>query len=656
MYHFNRDFKMNKLKTIFLFSIFLCFSVTAFAEDDNETCLSCHDDSELTGINFHGEEVLMYVTSDSTDVSVHADMMCIDCHVDLEGVDDYPHEEVLELVDCAGCHDDVAEVFDASAHGKVQHNELTPNCASCHGKHTIRSSDDADATTSKHNLSFTCANCHEKKMLSTDPDIKLSSTSGRYMKGIHAKRLAEGVETAATCNDCHGVHDLKRVSHSDSKVNKMNVPKTCAKCHQATYVKYSRGIHGKALAAGILDSPNCADCHGEHEILGIHDVDSPVNYAQLSDYVCGKCHNDDRLTAKYGLGKDRFTTYQDTYHGLAIKGGSIKAATCASCHNAHDILPSTNPASSLHLDNRTQTCQTCHPDANDAFAASYTHMAESGEYGQLNYLIKVIYILLIIVVIGGMLAHNAIIFIRYMIMRSRYLKTQKSVKRLNGNLVFQHIIITVTFIVLVLTGFALKFPNAWWVESLKFVGMFESARGLIHRISAVAMIYISIHHVVYIMATKDGRTKIIKMLPAWSDLKEIKQNMMYYLGLSKEKAQFGYFDYTMKAEYWALAWGTFVMVFTGTVLWFPTFYTTYFPPWIVSVSETIHHYEAWLAMLAIGVFHFFFVIFHPDQYPMSFTWLNGDMPEDEIKHHHPRWYKELQDEEAAKESKKTDES
>lgn len=639
---------MNKFKDLLLiFTLLFCLTISVQAESDNETCLSCHEDNELVGADRNGNEVLMYVSADSLDISVHAGFNCTDCHTDLEGEDDFPHADDLAPVHCANCHDDVEEVFSKSAHGNVQYIGLTPNCASCHGKHNIRPSSDPLSKVSKHNVSTTCANCHEKKMLSEDPDIKLTSTSGRYMKGIHAQRLSEGVETAATCNDCHGAHDLKKSSDSDSKTSKMNIPKTCSQCHEENYVKYSRGIHGKALAAGILDAPNCTDCHGEHEILGVDDTDSPVNYAHLSDYVCGKCHNDTQLAEKYGLGKDRFTTYQDTYHGLAINGGSIKAATCASCHNAHDILPSSNPASSLNLSNRTQTCQKCHIDANDEFAASYTHMSDSGEYGKMNNLIKLIYIILIIVVIGGMIAHNAIILIRYMILRSRYLKANKSVKRLNGNLVFQHIIITITFIVLVLTGFALRYPQAWWVEALKYVGMFESIRGVIHRVAAVLMTYISIHHVIYIITTKDGRDKFVRILPQLSDIKEIKQNILYYLGMSKEKPQFGYFDYTMKAEYWALVWGTFVMVFTGTVLWFPTFYTSFMPAWIVSISETIHFYEAWLAMLAIGVFHFFFVIFHPDQYPMSFTWLNGNMPEEEIKHHHPRWYKELQDAEDA---------
>ena len=65
----------------------------------------------------------------------------------------------------------------------------------------------------------------------------------------------------------------------------------------------------------------------------------------------------------------------------------------------------------------------------------------------------------------------------------------------------------------------------------------------------------------------------------------------------------------------------------------------------MSVAQTIHLYEAWLASLAIIVWHFFFVIFHPEEYPMSWTWLTGKISLDHIRHRHGRWYKQLQEEE-----------
>jgi cytochrome b subunit of formate dehydrogenase len=85
------------------------------------------------------------------------------------------------------------------------------------------------------------------------------------------------------------------------------------------------------------------------------------------------------------------------------------------------------------------------------------------------------------------------------------------------------------------------------------------------------------------------------------------------------------------------------MAITGLVLWFPARAVDWFPAWIVAASQTVHFYEAWLATLAILVWHFFFVIFHPDAYPLSFTWMDGRMLEDTAEHEHPRWYAEAKE-------------
>jgi len=71
-----------------------------------------------------------------------------------------------------------------------------------------------------------------------------------------------------------------------------------------------------------------------------------------------------------------------------------------------------------------------------------------------------------------------------------------------------------------------------------------------------------------------------------------------------------------------------------------------FPSWIVTASQTVHYYEAWLATLAILVWHFFFVIFYPPEYPMNWSWLTGKMSKRSVREHHGRWY----DEEIAKQS------
>jgi cytochrome b subunit of formate dehydrogenase len=640
--------RMKRLLVGALALLLILFVSEVQAQSDNETCMECHFDPDLTGLDKFDAEISMYVHTASLDSSAHAGMDCVDCHIDLAGFDDYPHEEILAPANCSDCHSDVEEIYSQSVHGLALDKSKAPTCASCHGSHNILTETDTESMVSAKNLPNTCSSCHSKLVRTEDPDIRIADSFDRYMRGIHAEGIAKGIGSAASCNDCHGMHDLQKASDPRSMVNKLNIPRTCAKCHNDISIQYNRGIHGKALAAGVLDSPNCTDCHGEHEILEIDDTDSPVNATNLSEWVCAKCHNDPRINEKFGLASGKFTSYQDSYHGLAVRGGSVKAASCISCHKAHDILPKTNPASSIHPNNLTETCQKCHPDANDAFAASYAHNQAEAEYYRLDHIVKVIYIIVIVLIIGGMIVHNLIIFFRYIIEKHRFNKAQPTVERFSFNMVYQHLVLTVAFIVLVITGFALRYPDEWWVKVLNWFGMYEDTRSVVHRIAAVVLIYISTHHALFLVLTRRGREELKSLAPVKSDLTDVSHNLRYFLGKSKTRPRFDRYDYTEKGEYWALVWGTVIMGLTGFVLWFPTFFTSFLPAWVVQIAETIHLYEAWLATLAIVVFHFFFVMFHPEQYPMSLTWITGKMTLESCQHHHPAWYERISAEEKSK--------
>ncbi|MGB5107426.1 MAG: cytochrome b/b6 domain-containing protein [Candidatus Zixiibacteriota bacterium] len=628
------------VKTTFALALLLLVGFSPLSAS-NEACMECHSDNTLTGAARDGSEISMFIHLDSLLSSSHGSFECVDCHADLAGITDFPHNDELKPVQCGTCHDDVNGVFMTSAHGKALDNPNAPNCQSCHGSHAIFPQENPASKTSAKNLPNTCAACHHKIALKEDSDIRITDSFDRYIKGIHAEGIQKGIGSAASCNDCHGTHDLKKASDPASMVNKQNIPKTCSKCHNDISIQYFRGIHGKALQAGILDAPNCTDCHGEHEIRRIGDPDSPVNQSNLADYVCGRCHNDPQLMEKYGLAEGRFTSYQDSYHGLAIRGGSIKAANCISCHRAHDILPSANPASSVSRENIVETCQTCHPKANLAFATSYTHKTAQQEFNPIDRWVRFAYILAIVLIIGGMLVHNGIIIGAFVVQKHRQNKAQPTVLRFTGNMVFQHLVLTVAFIVLVITGFALRFPDSWWVGILNFFGIFEDTRSVIHRIAAVFLIYVSLHHGLFLFISRRGKEQLRGFMPVKQDFTDVIQNVKFHLGLTDQRPQFDMYDYTEKAEYWALVWGTIAMVLTGFVLWFPTFFTGFMPAWIVKVSETIHYYEAWLATLAIAVFHFFFVIFHPEQYPMSFAWITGRVTVESVKHHHPKWYRRM---------------
>jgi len=164
--------------------------------------------------------------------------------------------------------------------------------------------------------------------------------------------------------------------------------------------------------------------------------------------------------------------------------------------------------------------------------------------------------------------------------------------------------------------------------------MDETRRALTHRILAFFLTLGTLWHIFYLFTTERGRSKLRNYLPMISDLHGAIQNIMFHLGIRKDAPQFETYDYTQKAEYWALVWGTFIMAITGIVLWFPAIATSWSPGWVVRVASVIHYYEAILAVSAIIVWHFFFVIMHPKQYPLAMSFITGRMSLEEWKHHH----------------------
>jgi cytochrome b subunit of formate dehydrogenase len=197
-----------------------------------------------------------------------------------------------------------------------------------------------------------------------------------------------------------------------------------------------------------------------------------------------------------------------------------------------------------------------------------------------------------------------------------------------------------SFVVLVYTGFALKFPESWPFAWLVALEGGHAWRGWIHRAAALAMLFACALHVIY-LPTRRGRAHVLAMLPRLSDGREVLNNIRYLLGLRRESPNFDRFSYIEKAEYWAVIWGSIVMAVTGFALWFETEALRWLPLWVLDLATLVHYYEAWLASLAILVWHFYFVIFNPDVYPMNWTWLTGKVSGEMLRHEHPREYDRL---------------
>lgn len=610
-------------------------------------CVACHDSEQFQkyGESIHGRRV-----------KGRSNAACADCHgthaiVALSPETNAQRREFATLT-CARCHAAVDSTFLSSDHGRALEAGVrgAPTCIDCHDEHDVRAVADSSANTNRKHLVAMCLRCHVD-----NPDVRarMGPSAGfiaSYEKSVHGRAVHEGNDAAATCIDCHGSHGMKKGNTPSSSVARNNIAATCGRCHADVLEQYRGSIHGTALQAGVTASATCTDCHGEHNILSPSDAASPVAARNVSAQVCSPCHASVKLTQKYGLAADRFQSFADSYHGLAGKAGDVEVANCASCHGVHDIKPSSDSTSRINRKNLVNTCGTCHPGANENFARGSVHAVATADGDELLYVVATTYILLIIVVVGGMAVHNVFDFVAKS--RRRLMERRGIIKRHHpGHRLYlrmslderiQHGTLIVSFCTLVITGFALKFPDAWWVAPVRNLSplMFE-ARGILHRAAGVVMVLAGLYHIYYVSVVPRGKRLLRDLIPVRQDLLDALNVMKFNLGISRHKPRFGRFSYIEKSEYWALIWGTIVMALTGAILWFDNTFLGLLTKLWWDVARSVHYYEAWLATLSIIVWHFYFVIFNPDAYPVNLAFWKGTLTEEEMEDEHPLELEEL---------------
>jgi formate dehydrogenase gamma subunit len=497
---------------------------------------------------------------------------------------------------------------------------------------TILPASDPKSTINRMNIARTCGSCHGDKSVMAKTGIS-NRPFLAYQESAHARAIARGNQSAAVCTDCHNSHDIKPASDDRSPIFKANIPQTCARCHASVAAEFTRSVHGLAAARGVSQSPVCTDCHGIHNILPHVDARS-----SLGTTGCARCHEGVRLTQEFGVAGERVSSYKDSYHGQAKRLGYDVVADCASCHGVHNILPSADPRSPISKENLVQTCGQCHPAATEQFALSKVHHAStSDDTGSLvSRWVRLIYIVLIIAVVGFMVLHNGLVGRKKALAARR--AVARSIVRINKNQRIQHWLLLTSFTVLVLTGFALAYPDSWLGLLL---GASESFRRVGHRVAAVVMISVGVYHIVYMLGTREGRQGLGDLLPRKKDFFDLVQNLRYYMGLSREKPKLARFGYAEKMEYWAVVWGTVIMGVTGFLAWFKLSVFGALPRWVLDVGLTIHLYEAILATLAIIVWHFYHVIFDPDVYPLNWAVVDGKVSEEQYREEHALDYERM---------------
>nr|BAL59967.1 formate dehydrogenase cytochrome b subunit [Candidatus Acetothermum autotrophicum] len=553
----------------------------AWAQPPNSECLLCHATQGMSITLPSQEELSLYVDEKALAQSVHAQLACVQCHSNITG---YPHPPVL-------------------AHDRRDFSlRYYPSCRQC----------------------------HEDQYKET-------------LDSIHLRVLAAGHREAPVCTDCHGAHTVRPPDQP-----RFAIDLTCSRCHQEIFAVYKQSVHGADLVKeeDNPDVPVCTDCHGVHRIEAPHTLQFRLHSPQL----CAHCHADPARMSKYGLSTAVLRTYVSDFHGTTVQlfkerpGARLNEAVCTDCHGIHDIKRTDDPESRVIKENLLRTCQQCHPTATANFPTAWVkHYIPSPTEFPWVYYVELFYKIVIPLTIGFFLVFIALDVIRHIVSwiwvhQRKLIKAERFYERFHWTQLAEHWVMAIAFVMLALTGLPQKFSDTQWARAIAdFFGGVENLRQ-IHHIFAIVTVLASIGHIVGVGYRLVVLRTPLFMMPRLKDLRDLLRDIGYNIGVVKSRARCDRYTYAEKLEYWALIWGTAIMVVTGFILWNPIWFTSFLPGQIVPAAKAAHGWEAVLAVLAILTWH----VYHVHLKHFNTSIFTGKISQAELEHEHPLEWERLQ--------------
>ncbi|MBI2538089.1 MAG: hypothetical protein HYW06_14235 [Gemmatimonadetes bacterium] len=542
------------------------------------------------------------------------------------------------------CHAEMVQQYDSSRHGMLgaQGDPDAPGCGDCHAKHAETGRAVASSPTFPHNIPNLCARCHRKgEKAAKRIAAKDSALVQSYEESIHGKGLLEsGLLVTATCTSCHTAHGELPPEDPRSTVHPDNVAATCGNCHHGIEQQFRTSIHaaGVGQAQGDIPLPTCKDCHTSHTIsrtdLG--------NFRLRMMDQCGRCHQTEA------------TTFFDTFHGKVSRLGDLGAAKCYDCHGTHNILPVTEPASTLSRRNIQVTCSQCHTGVNRRFVGYLTH-ATHHDAERFPYLFWTFWAMTGLLVGTLSFAAGHTLAWLWRLWRTPELRARReasrAAKQYQRFASFErklHLVVLLSFFTLALTGMVLKFSYMGWAQRLSaWLGGF-STTGVLHRIAALTLITVFLVHL-WDAWRKKGRsgktwwqfiTASDSLIFNRQDVIEFWQSIKWFFGRGP-RPRYGRYTYWEKFDYFAVFWGMLIIGSTGLLLWFPEVFTLVLPGQAVNIATILHSDEALLAVAFIFTVHFFNTHFRPDKFPMDPVIFTGQVSVEDLERDKPREYQEL---------------
>jgi cytochrome b subunit of formate dehydrogenase len=557
----------------------------------NDACLACHGKTGFAAPGADGKTRALHVIPDKFGKSVHGMRSCVECHTDMTAL---PHKAGnTSKVSCVSCHDAVWRA--AKLENKTQEHP--------HLGVVVEQID-------------------------------------HYMKSIHARpRRDDQGRPNAICYDCHAPHYIYPKGSNERKEWRLSVPDACGKCHAKERELYATSVHGKAVlkdknpAAAI-----CSDCHTTHDI-----ADPARDSAKLAiTNNCGGCH------------ADSLKSYTGTYHGQVNRLGYAHTAKCYDCHGSHAIQDVNDPKSSVHPDNRLQTCQKCHAGATKGYATFEPHgtSRDIARYPHIWTASKLM-LLLIAGTFAFFWSHSALwLYREYKERRER--KPRPHVKTdalLEGKLAGKHfrrfpvmwrvahLTLAVSVMMLTLTGMTVFYADTSWAPTVMHWLGGPKVAALIHRTFAVLLGTVILGQILYfVVHLSRGRGGFDwfgpnSLAPRWQDLADIVAMVKWFLGLGPRPV-FDRWTYWEKFDYWAPFAAVILIGGTGLMMWFPAVTASFLPGWAFNVATIFHGEEALLAALFLFTVHFFNNHFRPDKFPLDIVMFTGSMTLERFKSEH----------------------
>lgn len=206
-------------------------------------------------------------------------------------------------------------------------------------------------------MDISCYHCHSDQV-------------NEFQKSVHFNK-----NTCIDCHggdiNINGSIVSKNVMHTNftGKPSPTTVVDFCVKCHSESTNAYEESIHWQKLKEG-RNAASCTDCHGIHNILSSKDTNSSTFSLNISG-TCVKCHASQSImqSSEYGIKTDSFDTYKESYHYKSYLAGGKLLATCSDCHENHNIRAQSDPKSAINPANLITTCgkNDCHEGAGNVF-------------------------------------------------------------------------------------------------------------------------------------------------------------------------------------------------------------------------------------------------------------------------------------------------